>query len=235
MRKESRDRPHLDRTQAVELMNACLNNAERLLNDAEFLLRGARVPSSLASTLLAREEMGKSLLVFGVLSLGEDEAGWKRFWNRFHNHRSKQRVFTAWNVLGMPIPESRKQDVICDSHELSTFRELVTYAGYDTVTSQTVALGSPTTIAGDRVLTPASLCAHYDVASLLRRAIPESRKELFDLRGFFRSYALGGATVLLSPRLASRLTAVLGKKELDLAELADTDKVASMLRKALDL
>jgi AbiV family abortive infection protein len=235
MAKESRPRPRLDRAQAVGLMNACLHNAERLLNDADFLLRGARVPSSLASTLLAREEMGKSLLVFGALFFGEDEATWKRFWNRFRNHGSKQRVFTAWNLLGTAIPESRKQNVICEAHGLTTFRELVTYAGYDTVTSQTVGLGSSTTIAEDQVLIPASLCTQYDVASLLRRAIPESRKELFDLRSFLQSYVSKDAAIAMSPRLAFKLAALLGKEEPRLDELGDTDKTAALLRRKLDV
>jgi AbiV family abortive infection protein len=82
--------------QLGDLAEKTLHNARRLLDEAHALLRLGHYPTALSLSVLAAEEFGKHLMVFGALGLrGDDEAMWKDFHNRFRSHKPKyENVFS---------------------------------------------------------------------------------------------------------------------------------------------
>jgi AbiV family abortive infection protein len=71
---------------------AALDNAERLAQDAEMLLREGRYPTAHALAVLALEEYGKHILCASATIRGHaDPSYWRKFRRRFNSHRDKLR------------------------------------------------------------------------------------------------------------------------------------------------
>src|SRR5690349_11419834 len=66
----------------------CIQNAQELMNSARLCLPTA--PSkALALAQLGQEELGKSFLILGALSLPTDQVDWPQFWKDWRNHNRK--------------------------------------------------------------------------------------------------------------------------------------------------
>jgi AbiV family abortive infection protein len=90
--------------QLADLARASLDNATRLLRDAEILLNAGRFPSALALAVLASEEFGKS--VMAVSAVARDASNtefWRRFWRRTRHHPTKAEI--AGSIAGDFIEE----------------------------------------------------------------------------------------------------------------------------------
>jgi AbiV family abortive infection protein len=85
-------RGKLTPAQVAEGMNAAINNARRLLEDAELLFSAGRYASACALAILSIEESGK-LPVLRRLALAQDDAQLKKAWKGYRDHRTKN---VAW-------------------------------------------------------------------------------------------------------------------------------------------
>lgn len=74
--------------QIADGMNAAEENAARLLDDAELLLREERYASATAMAILAIEEAGKNTIL-RQLSIAKDDSATKKAWKDFRNHKEK--------------------------------------------------------------------------------------------------------------------------------------------------
>src|SRR5690242_19194470 len=87
--------PSLDKEQLRLAHQACLQNAERLIEDAKLLGREGRYRSGYLILLLASEELGKAIW----LRIGQtvDPAKWQQWWKSYFSHADKQAAsILAW-------------------------------------------------------------------------------------------------------------------------------------------
>jgi len=78
---------YLDATEVAEGMNAAIDNATRLLSDAEILFKEGRYPSAIALAILSIEEFGKTSMLRGIaLANNKDLKSW---WKKYRSHVEK--------------------------------------------------------------------------------------------------------------------------------------------------
>jgi len=85
----------VDKLSAQEVADGLLaadQNARRLLDDAELLLREKRFASSLALSILSIEESGKKY-VLRRIALVQDQKQLKEYWRDFRSHRAKNSIW----------------------------------------------------------------------------------------------------------------------------------------------
>lgn len=81
----------LNTQQIIDGMNACLENAKSLVNDAEILYRQGKYPRAFCLCILVFEELGKIPMLSRTLLFDpQDLTSWKNFWKRFRKHEAKQ-------------------------------------------------------------------------------------------------------------------------------------------------
>ena len=85
-------------------INAALQNAKRLADDAELLLENKRYPSAACLAILSIEESGKSSIL-RELSVARDGKDLKESWKRYRTHTSKN---AAWILADLLKSGARK-------------------------------------------------------------------------------------------------------------------------------
>jgi AbiV family abortive infection protein len=69
-------------------LQACLQNAVSLVEDADILLDRGRISRGVALLVAALEELGKVTMIIGTNRMSS-QADWSRFWKRFYSHEQK--------------------------------------------------------------------------------------------------------------------------------------------------
>lgn len=77
--------------EATEGMNAAIQNAKRLIDDAEILLGNQRYATAMTLSILAIEEAGKISILRGLLAAPDDKIS--SYWRDYRSHKAKN---TAW-------------------------------------------------------------------------------------------------------------------------------------------
>lgn len=85
-------RGELTPVQIAEGMTRALENAARLAEDADTLLKGERVPSAVALAILSIEESGKVVILRQMATAIEDKE-WLALWKDYRSHTKKN---TLW-------------------------------------------------------------------------------------------------------------------------------------------
>ncbi|HBN7890436.1 TPA: AbiV family abortive infection protein [Pseudomonas aeruginosa] len=102
-------RNQLTLVQIAEGMTRALNNAERLAEDAETLLKAGSVPSAVALAILSIEESGKvPILRQMATAVGEKE--WAELWKAYRSHTKKN---TLWIFGELVQSGARTLDELC--------------------------------------------------------------------------------------------------------------------------
>lgn len=110
----------LNPNQAAEGIRVAIENARRLLRDAELLLEHSRWARALSLSVLAIEEAGKVDLIRSVLAAGSPELR-RSGWRDYRRHTAKNQLWTMGIFLGVP---PRWEDTLplfdeaCDHPEL---------------------------------------------------------------------------------------------------------------------
>ena len=92
MKKLDAYRGRLEPTQIAEGMNAALDNAKRLVGDADTLLQSAAFSSAASLAILAIEEAGK-ISILRALSVARSDADVSDAWKEYRSHTKKN---AAW-------------------------------------------------------------------------------------------------------------------------------------------
>lgn len=115
-----------------ELVNGyCLsiNNAIRLIDDAEILINNNRFVGAINYLILARQELAKSHLINNAIFIDEnDKKKWKWFWMSFKNHIEKERILEY--ELHCPYYKNKEKFHERVNH-LMKFREASIYIDFD--------------------------------------------------------------------------------------------------------
>ena len=70
-----------------------IENARRLIDDGEILIKCGRYLAAINSIMLAIEELAKAHLIDQAIAFNDnDKDKWKWFWNSFHRHKEKLRL-----------------------------------------------------------------------------------------------------------------------------------------------
>ncbi len=88
----------------AEGINAALQNAKRLADDAELLLENNRYPNAACLSILSIEESGK-ISILRELSVARDGKDLKESWKRYRSHTSKN---AAWILADLLKSGARK-------------------------------------------------------------------------------------------------------------------------------
>jgi AbiV family abortive infection protein len=97
-------RGRLKPTQIAEGMNAALENAARLVSDADCLLKSGAFPSAASLAILAMEEAGK-ISILRSLSVARSEAEIIDAWKEYRSHPKKN---VAWILPQLVAQGARK-------------------------------------------------------------------------------------------------------------------------------
>jgi len=119
-------------------MRLALQNAARLAEDADSLLKSGRVPSAVALAILSIEESGK-VPILRQMAIAEDEKEWLQLWKAYRSHTKKNTlwIFGALVQQGArnldelrPLvdPESDHPDVLDQMKQLCTYTDCFTKA-----------------------------------------------------------------------------------------------------------
>jgi AbiV family abortive infection protein len=131
--------PALSVDQLWELRNGVLQNARRLVEDAEYLLANDRWPGAYESAYFAREETAKSAVVFAAAYLVAQNASklnWRNFWKGWRDHQKKSAGFVMMSALYARVFEgsAAAEDPEAEGREaaaLRTQREAALYVSWD--------------------------------------------------------------------------------------------------------
>jgi AbiV family abortive infection protein len=96
----------LSPAEVADGMNAAHSNAQRLVADAELLLRENRPASSLALSILSIEESGKVSILRG-LAVAQSENEVLPIWKEYRSHVAKNRL---WPLIDLYLCGARKLD-----------------------------------------------------------------------------------------------------------------------------
>lgn len=89
-------------------LEACIDNIEALVGDAEVLLSAGRATRALTCLLVAGQELGKVQILNATLTFDNDNLDrWKRTWNSFYNHKDK----AAGGLLGLTDPGTSAEEI----------------------------------------------------------------------------------------------------------------------------
>lgn len=115
----------------------CLENTERLIEDARALLKANRPSAAAFALLCADQELGKVyVLHLMAIDLPKEEAGWRLWWKRFRGHEVK---ITYANIFGIPelgepsfssILDMVRDDWLPSAGDLESLRQLCLYVDY---------------------------------------------------------------------------------------------------------
>ena len=87
----------LDKKQIAMAMHLCYMNAKALLDEAKLLKENGRHARAISLAILALEEFGKIPLICDVIMHGaHDTNAWRKFWQAFRSHRTKQIVCSTY-------------------------------------------------------------------------------------------------------------------------------------------
>ena len=94
--------PELSIDQLWALRNGVLQNAKRLVEDAEYLMSKGRWPGAYEAAYFAREETAKSAVVFAaayVVAQDPTNLNWPKFWKAWKDHQMKSAGFVMMSAL----------------------------------------------------------------------------------------------------------------------------------------
>lgn len=152
MAKPKRARAAPDVVQAAELgrgFRLCIQNAHELMTVAMRCLPTA--PSkALALAQLGQEELGKSFLLLGALSLPSDQVNWAQFWKDWRNHNRKAAAafFYEWLhpvQIVVPTPDGKLLTGMPLRGSLAEEKEVGLYVDYETTQHHFVSPASAVT------------------------------------------------------------------------------------------
>jgi AbiV family abortive infection protein len=99
-------RNQLSSAQIAEGMTRALQNAARLAEDAEALLKQDRIPSAAALAILSIEESGK-VSILRQMASADDNKEWQQLWKAYRSHTKKN---TLWLFGELIQKGARKLD-----------------------------------------------------------------------------------------------------------------------------
>lgn len=130
-------RGKLTTEQIAKGIEECLENTERLIEDAHALLKANRPSTASFALLCADQELGKVyVLQLMAIDLPKEQAGWQLWWKRFRGHEVK---VTYANIFGIPelaepsfssIIEVIREDWLPSAGDLESLRQLCLYVDY---------------------------------------------------------------------------------------------------------
>lgn len=91
-------RNQLTPAQIAEGMTRALNNAERLAEDAETLLKAGSVPSAVALAILSIEESGK-VPILRQMATAVAEKEWAELWKAYRSHTKKNALWIFGELI----------------------------------------------------------------------------------------------------------------------------------------
>ena len=91
-------RGELSPAQISEGMTRALENATRLAEDAEALLKAERLPSAVALAILSIEESGKVAILRQMATATEDKE-WSALWKAYRSHTKKNTLWTFGELV----------------------------------------------------------------------------------------------------------------------------------------
>lgn len=87
----------LDKKQIAMAMHLCYANAGALIDEAKLLKENGRNARAISLAILALEELGKIPLICEMIRYRADDAdAWRKFWQDFYTHRTKQIVCSSY-------------------------------------------------------------------------------------------------------------------------------------------
>jgi AbiV family abortive infection protein len=131
--------PELSIDQLWELRTGVLQNAKRLVQDAEYLLANGRWPGAYESAYFAREETAKSAVVFAaayVVAQDPTNLNWPKFWKAWRDHQMKSAGFVMMSALYARVFEGSvaTEDAEAEASEAAALRrqrEAALYVSWD--------------------------------------------------------------------------------------------------------
>lgn len=128
----------LNAAQIAEGMRLALQNAARLAEDADSLLKAGRVPSAVALAILSIEESGK-VSILRQMAIAEDEKEWRQLWKAYRSHTKKNTLWIFGELVQSgarslddlrPLvdPESDHPDILDQMKQLCTYTDCFTKA-----------------------------------------------------------------------------------------------------------
>ena len=131
-------RSPLTSAQIAEGMGLALQNAARLAEDADSLLKAGRVPSAVALAILSIEESGK-VSILRQMAIAEDEKEWLQLWKAYRSHTKKNTLWIFGELVQKgarsldelrPLvdPESDHPDILDQMKQLCTYTDCFTKA-----------------------------------------------------------------------------------------------------------
>ena len=131
--------PELSIDQLWALRTAVLENAKRLVEDAEYLVLMERWPGAYESAYFAREETAKSAVVFAAAYLVAKDAtklNWPKFWKAWRDHQTKSAGFVMMSALFARVFEGSlaPEDSAAEADEAAALRkqrEAALYVNWD--------------------------------------------------------------------------------------------------------
>lgn len=123
--------------QIAQGIEVCLDNIEKLVEDAHVLLEANRPPSASFALLCADQELGKVyVLQLMAMCLLKDQAEWRLWWRRFRGHEAKTALANVFDIL--ELDESRfssvievvEKDWLPSARDLESLRQLCLYVDY---------------------------------------------------------------------------------------------------------
>lgn len=126
----------LTAAQIAEGMRLALQNAARLAEDADSLLKSGRVPSAVALAILSIEESGK-VSVLRQMAIAENEKEWLQLWKAYRSHTKKNTLWlfgelvqkgarTLDELRPLVDTESDHPDILDQIKQLCTYTECFT-------------------------------------------------------------------------------------------------------------
>ena len=129
-------RTPLTAAQIAEGMRRALQNATRLAEDANSLLKIGRVPSAVSLAILSIEESGK-VSILRQMAIAEDEKEWLQLWKAYRSHTKKNTLWifgklvqngarTLDELRPLVDPESDHPDILDQMKQLCTYTDCFT-------------------------------------------------------------------------------------------------------------
>lgn len=91
-------RGELTSTQIAEGMTRSIENAKRLAEDADILLKLGRVPSAVALAILSIEESGK-VAILRQMAIATEQKEWTELWKSYRSHTKKNILWTFGELV----------------------------------------------------------------------------------------------------------------------------------------
>ncbi len=126
-------RSKLEPAQIAAGMTRALENAERLAEDAAFLLNAGRTPSAVALAILSIEESGKESIL-RQMATATEEKEWAALWKAYRSHTKKNTLWifgelvkrgakTIDELRSIADPKSDHPDILDQLKQLSFYTD----------------------------------------------------------------------------------------------------------------